>query len=84
VTGPAATTTEVADIDVGPLGLLTAGPAGPGAATTEVEDVDGRPPGLYAVICSEFYKKKMLVVTSDPGGAGPELPLLASIHRPHS
>jgi hypothetical protein len=28
--------------------------------------------------------KKMLVVTSDPGGAGPRLLLLAPIYRPHS
>jgi hypothetical protein len=56
--GPAATTTEVGDVDGrtpggccrdlagdvdgGPLGVLAAGPA---AATTEAGDVDGRPPG---------------------------------------
>jgi hypothetical protein len=33
-------TTEVGDVDGGPLGVLTTGPA---AATTEVEDVDGGP-----------------------------------------
>jgi hypothetical protein len=39
---PAVATTEVEDVDNGPLGVLAVGPA---AATTGVEDVDGGPPG---------------------------------------
>jgi hypothetical protein len=64
-----------------PLGVLAAGPA---AATTEVGDVDGGPLGPLALRYVVSSAKKMLVVTSDPGGAGSELPLLALIHRPHS
>jgi hypothetical protein len=57
--------------------------ASPAAATTDVEDVDGGPPGFHGD--NEVSSaKKILVVTSDPGGAGSELPLLAPIHRPHS
>jgi hypothetical protein len=39
---PAAATTDVGDVDGGPLGVL---PVGPGAPITEVEDNDGDPPG---------------------------------------
>jgi hypothetical protein len=38
--GSAAATTEVRDVDGGPLGVLATGPT---AATTEVGDVDGGP-----------------------------------------
>jgi hypothetical protein len=64
---------------VGPLGLLAAGLA---AATTDVEDSTVGPclHGDNEVGSA----KKMLVVTSDPGGAGPGLPLLALSHIPHS
>jgi hypothetical protein len=40
--GPVVATTEVKNVDGGPLGVLSAGPA---AATTEAEDVDGGPSG---------------------------------------
>jgi hypothetical protein len=65
---------------VGHLGVLVVGPA---AATTEAGDIDGEPPDLH---CDNEVgsAKKMLVVISDPGGAGPGLPLLAPSHRPHS
>jgi hypothetical protein len=42
VAGPTGATTEVEDVDGGPLGVLAAGPA---VATTEVGNVDGGPPG---------------------------------------
>jgi hypothetical protein len=41
---PAAATTDVEDVDDGPLGVLAAGPA---AATTDVEYIDGGPPGGF-------------------------------------
>jgi hypothetical protein len=40
--GLATATTEVEDVDGGPLGVLMVSPT---VATTDVEDVDGGPPG---------------------------------------
>jgi hypothetical protein len=44
VTGPAATTNDVEDVDDRPLWVLSRFPA---AATTRVEDVDGGPPCVH-------------------------------------
>jgi hypothetical protein len=47
--------------------------AGPAAATTDVEDVDGGAPGFHGD--NEVSSaKKILVVTSDPGGCWPRAP----------
>jgi hypothetical protein len=53
-----------------PLGVLAAGPA---ATTTEARDVNGGPTSLHGD--NEVGSaKKMLVVTSDPGGCWPRAP----------